>query len=194
MENMVNNNITRTGDYLIIPVSMTLEEINSYRYTPKILKKAIGLYENLEVSLVEALIIEPYLIPVFVLADGMMEHSKGNWSIKLDYGVDIKVGSDIRIDLYGLESYYYETRKGDDGEKWILAGVATIQNANVPELRVVLGRSGGVIFRNKKLEGLIQGENIQDAKSKKKEVLEAYGEEGQDWMPLLETFLKKSGL
>jgi hypothetical protein len=198
MENDQRVNITRTADYLIIPTNLSIEEIRDFQHTPRILKKAIGLYENLEVSLNEALMTEPYLMPVFVLADGMMEQSKGDWSIKLDYGVELKVGSDIRIDLYGLESYYYEAREGDDGEKWVLAGVATIQNANVPDLRVVLGRSCGVIFRDKKLEGLIQGQKIQDAKSKKKEVLEAYGkvigEDGHDWIPLLEKFLEKSGL
>lgn len=80
----------------------------------------------------------------------------------------------------------------------MLAGVATVQNANVPDWRVVLYKSGGAIFRNKKLEGLIQGQRIQDAKNKKKEVLEAYGdvlgEEGQNWIPMLESFLVKSGL
>ncbi|KAF0092695.1 MAG: hypothetical protein FD141_879 [Fusobacteria bacterium] len=52
--------------------------------------------------------------------------------------------------------------------------------------------------RNKKLEGLIQGQRIQNAKNKKREVLEAYskaiGEERQEWLILLEEFLNKSGL
>jgi hypothetical protein len=169
---------------------MTLEEISNYQHIPKILKKAINLSEDTSEKLGDALRKEPYLMPIFVLTDGIIERNKGDWSIKVDYGVEIK--GDIRIDLYGLESFFYEVKEGNDGNKWILAGVATIQNANVPDWRVVLGRSGGVIFRDKKLEGMIQGQRIQDAKKIKEDVLEAYikaiGEEGKDWLVLLEEF------
>ncbi len=199
MENINRSKITKTGDYLIIPVDMTLEEISGYSNIPKILKKAINMSEDTDEKLDEALRTEPYLMPIFVLADGMMERNKGDWSIKVEYGVEIK--GDIRIDLYGLESSFYEVREGSDGsdgEIYILAGVATIQNANVPDWRVVLGKSGGVIFRDKKLEGIIQGQRIQDAKNKRGEVLEAFnkaiGEEGKDWLVLLEKFLETSGL
>lgn len=198
MENINSFQISRTGDYLIVPVAMTLEDINRYPHTPKILKTAIRMVGDLSIDLEEALKIEPYLMPVIILADGMMEKSKGDWSIKVDYGVEIKGGSGIRIDLYGLESYFYDVREGNDGGKWILAGIATIQNANVPDWRVVFGKDGGVIFRDKKLEGIIQGQRIQDAKRNKKEVITAYsdavGEDGQEWIILLERFLGKSGL
>lgn len=196
MENTNSFQITRTGDYLIIPANITLEEINRYPYTPKILKTAISMIGKLGITLQEALRTEPYLMPVFLLADGMMEKSKGNWAIKVDCGFSV-VG-DIRIDLYGLESYFYEVREGKDGEAYILAGIATVQNANVPDWRVVFGKDGGVIFRDKKLEGIIQGQRIQDAKRSNKEVIAAYsdavGEDGQDWIILLERFLGKSGL
>lgn len=196
MDKNNKSTITRTGDYLIIPAKMTLEDINRYPYTPKILKKGIGMVGDLSIGLEEALNTEPYLMPVFVLADSMMEKSKGDWSIKVDYGVSV-VGN-IRIDLYGLESYFYEVIEGNAGKKLVLAGIATIQNANVPDWRVVFGKDGGVILRDKKLEGLIQGQRIQDAKRNKKEVIAAYsdavGEEGQDWILLLERFLGKSGL
>lgn len=196
MDSKNKSTITRTGDYLIVPVAMTLEDINRYPHTPKILKKAIGILGEMSITLDEALRSEPYLMPIFLLADGMMEKSKGDWSIKVDYGVSV-VG-DIRIDLYGLESYFYEVREGKDGEAFILAGIATIQNANVPDWRVVFAKDGGVIFRDKKLEGLIQGHKIQDAKRNKKEVIAAYsdaiGEDGQEWILLLEIFLEKSGL
>lgn len=198
MENEYGVNITRTADYLIIPSNMRIEEIRDFPHTPRILKKAILLYEKLDISLHEALMTEPYLLPVFVLADARIERNKGDWSIKVDNEVEINDGSNIRIDLYGLESYFYEAREGADGEMWMLAGVATIQNSNVPDWRVVLSKSGGVIFRDKKLEGLIQGQRIQDAKIKKKEVLKAYGdvlgEDGKEWITMLETFLEKSGL
>lgn len=189
--------ITRTGDYLIIPLSITLKEITQYQHTPKLLKKAIEMSVNRGITLKEALKTEPYLMPVIIIADGMMERNKGDWSIKVDYGVEIKGGSGIRIDLYGLESFFYEVKEGNDGGKWVLAGVATVQNANVPDWRVVFGKDG-VIFRDKKLEGLIQGHRIQDAKSNKKAVIAAYSdavrEEGQDWILLLEKFLEKSAL
>lgn len=201
MENDYGVNITRTADYLIIPSNITLEEIRDFQHSPRILKKAIGLYKKLDVSLVEALKKEPYLLPVFVLADARIERYKGDWSIKVDNGVEIKEGMEIRIDLYGLESYHFEVNENDvsdDGEKWVLAGVATIQNANVPDWRVVLCKSGGVIIRDKKLEGIIQGHKIQEAKSKRLDVLKAYGEvigeEGKNWLSLLEKFLEKSGL
>lgn len=198
MENDYGFNITRTADYLIIPSNIKIEQIRDFQHSPRILKKAIGLYEKLEVSLVEALNTEPYLLPVLVLADARIERDKGDWAIKVDNGFEIKGDSVIRIDLYGLESYFYEVREKEDGEKWVLAGVATIQNAYVPDWRVVLCKSGGVIFRDNKLEGIIQGHRIQEAKSKKMDVLKAYGdvlgEEGKNWLPLLETFLKKSGL
>ncbi len=185
--------ITRTGDYLIIPVDITLEEISRYQHTPKLLKKAISMSDDTGVKLGDTLRKEPYLMPVFVLADGMMERYSGDWSIKIDYGVEIKDGSGIRIDLYGLESSYYEVIGGNNSEKCILAGVATIQNANVPDWRVVLGKSGGIIFRDKKLEGIIQGQRIQDAKNRKGEALKEYskaiGDEGKDWLVLLEEFL-----
>lgn len=188
--------IIRTGDYLIIPANITLEEISNYQHTPKILKKAIGMLENMDITLDEAMRSEPYLMPVMVLADCKMEKNKGDWTIKVDNGVEIK--GDVRIDLYGLESSFYEIREGNDGGKLILAGVATVQNANVPDFRVVFGKNGGVIFRDKKLEGLIQGHKIQDAKRNKKEVIAAYsnavGEDGQEWLLLLERFLDKSGL
>ncbi len=190
--------IKREAEFLIIPINVTLAEIAGFQHTPRILKKAIAFLKDMNISLHEALMDEPYLLPVFVLADARIERYKGDWSIKLDNGEEIKEGMEIRIDLYGLESYFYEVREGDDGEKWVIAGVATIQNANVPDWRVVLSKSGGVIFRDKKLEGMIQGQRIQDAKSKKKEILEEYsnvlGEEGWGWIPLLETFLEKSGL
>lgn len=198
MDNKEKSSITRTADYLIIPADIKLEEIAGYLHTPRILKKAIALYMKKDISLIEAMKAEPYLLPVLMLAEGMMEKSKGDWSIKFDNCVEFKEGMEIRIDLYGLESYFYEAREDKDGVKWILAGVATIQNANVPDWRVVLCKSGGVILRNKKLEGMIQGQRIQEAKSKKKELLEAYGEmigeEEQAWIPLLEDFLEKSGL
>ena len=190
--------IKREAEFLIIPINVTLEEIAGFQHTPRILKKAIAFLKDMNISLHEALTDEPYLLPVFVLADGRMEGSPGDWSIKVENELEIKADSNIRIDLYGLESYFYEVREGDDGEKWVIAGVATIQNANVPDWRVVLSKSGGVIFRDKKLEGRIQGQRIQDAKNKKKEVLKAYGdvlgEEGQSFLPLLETFMEKSGL
>lgn len=190
--------INRTGDYLIIPADMTLEEISRYQHTPKILKKAIHMSEDTSEKLGDALRKEPYLMPVFVLADGMIERNKGDWSIKVDNRAEIKGDSNIRIDLYGLESYIYEVKEGNDDEKWILAGAATVQNANVPDWRVVLGKSDGDIFRDKKLEGMIQGQRIQDAKNRRGKVSEAYskaiGEEGKNWLGLLEEFLKKSGL
>lgn len=201
MDNKEKSSITRSADYLIIPSNMKIEEIKDFQHTPRILKKAIGLYERMNISLCEALRTEPYLLPVLVLADARIERDKGDWSIIVDNIGAIKDGIDIRIDLYGLESYHFEVNENDDrddGQKWVLAGVATVQNANVPDWRVVLYKSGGAIFRNKKLEGLIQGQRIQDAKIKKKEVLKAYGdvlgEDGQEWITMLETFLEKSGL
>lgn len=201
MDNIERTTIERTADYLIISTNMKLEEIRDFQHTPRILKKAIGLYVRKNISLYEALKTEPYLMPVLVLADARIERYRGDWSIKVDNIGEINDGIDIRIDLYGLESYHFEVNENDvsdDGQKWILAGVATVQNANVPDWRVVLYKSGGTIFRDTKLEGMIQGQRIQDAKNKKKEVLKAYGdvlgEEGKGFLPLLETFMEKSGL
>lgn len=199
MNTSIITEISRTGDYTIIPVEMTLDEIIGYPFTPKIIKKAARFYDDLTITLKDALKKKPYLMPVFKLADAMMERNKGDWSIQVCPGVDLL--GPIRIDLYGLKSSFYEVRvigEGSDGVIYILAGVATVQNANVPDWRVVLGRSDGVIIRERKLEGIIQGQRIQEARTRKKQVIEAYGnlmgEDAKDWIILLDEFLDKSGL
>ena len=191
--------ITRTGDYLIIPVEMTLDEIIAYPFTPKIIKLAARMNDDLKMTLADALEKRPYLMPIFILADGAMERNKGDWSIQV--GPEVEITGAIRIDLYGLESSFYEVRESSDRNDdciYILAGVATVQNANVPDWRIVLGRSDGYIFRDRKLEGIIQGQRIQEARSRKNKVIDEYmgllGDVGKEWLPLIEKFLNVSGL
>lgn len=114
MDNKEKSSITRSADYLIIPSNTKIEEIKDFQHTPRILKKAIGLYKRMNISLHEALRTEPYLLPVLVLADARIERDKGDWSIIVDNIGVIKEGIDIRIDLYGLESYHFEVNENDD--------------------------------------------------------------------------------
>ena len=194
MEDMT---LKRMGDHLHIPEEASLRAILTFPHSPKVLKDAIrslGLEEEqLERTLREALeekALAACLLPVLLLADGSLEEEKGRWS-PLSSG-NFRSQGTLRLDLYGLESASYLR---EEGPLRILAGVATVQNSNVPDWRVVLGDQEGFLFRDKKLEALLQGQKIQEAKSRHEAVLSAYGEAaGAGWSSLLEAFLTKSGL
>lgn len=189
--------LKRMGDHLHIPEGARLRAVLAFPFTPKVLKEAIrslGLEEGkLELTLREALeekALAACLLPVLILADGSLEEEKGLW-VPLSKGSSWKAGS-LRLDLYGLESACYLK---EEGPLRILAGVATVQNSNVPDWRAVLGDGEGFLFRDKKLEGLLQGQKIQEAKSRHEAVLAAYEKEaGPGWGSLLAAFLIKSGL
>ena len=180
-----------------IPEGASLRAILAFPFSPKVLKEAIRSLEleeeQLELTLREALEeqdLAAFLLPVLILADGSLEGERGLW-VPLSKGSSWKAGS-LRLDLYGLESACYLK---EEGPLRILAGVATVQNSNVPDWRAVLGDGAGFLFRDKKLEGLLQGQKIQEAKSRHEAVLAAYEKEaGPGWGSLLAAFLTKSGL
>lgn len=189
--------LKRMGDHLHIPEGASLGAILAFPFSPKVLKEAIRSLEleeeQLELTLREALEeqdLAAFLLPVLILADGSLEGERGLW-VPLSKGSSWKAGS-LRLDLYGMESACYLK---EEGPLRILAGVATVQNSNVPDWRAVLGDGAGFLFRDKKLEGLLQGQKIQEAKSRHEAVLAAYEKEaGPGWGSLLAAFLIKSGL
>lgn len=188
--------IERSADYLIIAPDATLDEIKKYPFAPKIIKKAIELCGNPEMTLKDSIAKEPLLLSVMTLADGMLERYKGDWSLKVEK--DSMIEGPVRIDLYGLESSFLDFIEVEKGKTYIIAAVATIQNANVPDWRIVLGDEDRRIIRDKQLEGLVQGQKIMDARQKKTVVLEEYGKllgtMEHPWITLIERFMTKSGL
>lgn len=189
--------LKRMGDHLHIPEGASLRAILAFPFSPKVLKEAIrslGLEEGqMERPLMEALeekALAACLLPVLILADGSLEEKKGSWR-PLTPESPGGPGT-LRLDLYGLESAFYLR---EEEPLRILAGVATVQNSNVPDWRAVLGDGEGFLFRSRALEGLLQGQKILEAKSRHEAVLAAYEKEaGPGWGGLLEAFLKKSGL
>lgn len=193
--------IAREGDILRIGAACTFGELSEERSIPRLLKEVLlqqpsggGLFEeqnrgsdgmlallaaDSEIKLASRK--SERLVPLVDFLAGEAKAAPGEAELLVE----------VRMDLYGLDSYSY--RKSDGGDVSFV-GVSTVQNGYVADFRAAF-RAGGVLIRRRNLEVLLQGKKIQEAKQLRAQLLASYEEVlPAACMELLKGFLDSKGL